>query len=184
MKWVLALLAAVLTTWPAPGPAQELVQPAGQVVLTVAGAVGTTNRGAYDEFEDAFFKHHERRFDKAAAFDLAMLEALGVHEVAVAYAKWPRPARFEGPWLEDVLAAAGASGRDIAVLSLDGFASEISATDLAAHDWIVAIRRDGRYLDIGQRGPIWIVYARRDGQATGEADEQRWPWAAFLIEVK
>lgn len=69
------------------------------------------------------------------------------------------------------------------VLALDGFATEISAVDLAAYDWIVAVKRDGRYLDIGQRGPLWIVYARRDGKAIGEDDEQRWPWA-FLIEVK
>jgi len=46
------------------------------------------------------------------------------------------------------------------------------------------VKRDGRYLGIGQRGPLWLVYARRDGKAYTEADEQRWPWAAFLIEVK
>jgi hypothetical protein len=184
MRGVWWLLAAALMAWPACGGAAELGQPAGQVVLTVAGAVGATNRGAFDDFEDAFFKHHERKFDKAAAFDLAMLEGLGMQAVTVAYDKWPRPAHFEGPWLRDVLAAAGAAGRDITVLALDGYAAEISAADLAAYDWIVAVKRDGRYLDIGQRGPLWIVYARRDGQAIAAEDEARWPWAAFLIEVK
>jgi len=184
MRWVWALVAAALLAWPMSGSAAELGQPAGQVVLTVAGAVGATNRGPYDDFEDGFFKHHERKFDKAAAFDLAMLEGLGMHEVSVAYSGWPRTMRFEGPWLKDVLAAAGASGKDISVLALDGFASEISAADLDAYDWIVAVKRDGRYLDIGQRGPTWIVYARRDGKAFSAEDEQRWPWAAFLIEVK
>jgi hypothetical protein len=165
-------------------PAKELGQPAGQAILTIAGDIGATNRGPFDAFEDAFFKHHNRHFDKAAAFDAAMLEALGMHEVTVSYAKWPRAFRFEGPWLKDVLAAAGADGKDISILALDGFATEISAADLAAYDWIVAVKRDGRYLDIGQRGPLWVVYARRDGKAITEADEQRWPWAAFLIEVK
>ena len=107
-----------------------------------------------------------------------------MHEVTVAYDKWPRIYRFEGPWLKDVLAAAGASGHDIAVLALDGYAEEISAADLNAYDWILAVKRDGRYLDIGQHGPTWIVYGRRDGKAFGDEDEQRWPWAAFLIEVK
>ena len=83
-----------------------------------------------------------------------------------------------------MLAAAGAAGKDVSVLALDGFATEISAADVAAYDWIVAVKRDGRYLGIGQRGPTWIVYARRDGKAIGVEDEQRWPWAAFLIEVK
>jgi hypothetical protein len=184
MRWVRWLLTAALLAWAGGGYAAELGQPAGQVVLTVAGDIGTTNRGPYDDFEDAFFKHHERKFEKAAAFDLAMLEGLGMHEVAVAYDKWPKAVRFEGPWLKDVLAAAGAAGKDITVLALDGYAEEISAADLAAYDWIVAIKRDGRYLEIGQRGPAWIVYARRDGKAIGAEDEQRWPWAAFLIEVK
>jgi hypothetical protein len=184
MRWIGALLTAALLAWPAFGQAAELGQPAGQVVLTVAGDVGATNRGPYDDFEDGFFKHHERKFDKAAAFDLAMLEGLGLHEVTVSYDKWPRAARFEGPWLKDVLAAAGAAGKDVSVLALDGFATEISAADVAAYDWIVAVKRDGRYLGIGQRGPLWLVYARRDGKAIGEEDEQRWPWAAFLIEVK
>ncbi len=180
MRWAGRLFAAALVVLPAFAHAKE---PSGPVVLTVVGAIGEANRGPYDDFEDAFFKHHERRFDKAAVFDLAMLEALGVHRITLAYAKWPRPFRFEGPWLKDVLAAAGAEGKSISVLALDGYASEISAADLAAHDWIVAVKRDGRFLDIGGRGPLWIVYARRDGKAIGEEDEQRWPWGAFLIEV-
>jgi hypothetical protein len=184
MRWVCALLAAAVMAWAGGSAAAELAQPAGQVVLTVAGDVGATNRGPYDDFEDGFFKHHERKFDKAATFDLAMLEGLGMHAVDVSYGGWPKPAHFEGPWLKDVLAAAGASGKDISVLALDGFASEISAADIGAYDWIVAVKRDGRYLAIGQRGPLWLVYARRDGKAISQEDEQRWPWAAFLIEVK
>src|SRR5262250_3540144 len=147
MRWVCVLVAAaVVAAWAMVGQAAELGEPQGQVVLTVAGEVGATNRGPYDDFEDAFFKHHERKFDKAAAFDLAMLEGLGMHEVTVAYDKWPRTMRFEGPWLKDVLAAAGASGHDVSVLALDGFASDISAADLDAYDWIVAVKGDGRYL--------------------------------------
>jgi len=184
MKEFRRLLVVALVAWPILGRAAELEKPAGQVVLTVVGAIEATNRGPFDEFEDGFLKYHERKFDRAATFDLAMLEALGMHELTVTYDAWPRPFRFEGPWLKDLLAAAGATGKDIAVLALDGFASDIGAADVAAYDWLVAIKRDGRYLDIGQRGPIWLVYARRDGKAIGAEDEQRWPWAVFLIEVK
>ncbi|MGE0119566.1 MAG: hypothetical protein AB7S71_09125 [Dongiaceae bacterium] len=184
MRWVGALVAAAVMAWGSGGEAAELGRPAGQVVLTVAGAIESPNRGPFDEFEDGVFKYHERRFEKAASFDLAMLEGLGMQSVTVAYSGWPKAFRFEGPWLKDVLAAAGASGRDISALALDGYASEISAADLDAYDWLLAVKRDGRYLDIGQRGPLWIVYARRDGQAIGEADELRWPWAVFLIEAK
>ena len=177
-------LAAVAFVFASDVNADGLPESKGQAVLTVTGAIEATNRGPFDPFEDGFLKHHERRFDKAAIFDLAMLEALGLHEITINYSGWPRPARFEGPWLKDVLTTVGATGKDLTIVALDGFATEISAADLAAEDWLVAVKRDGRYLDIGQRGPLWIVYARRDGKAPEQSDEQRWPWAAFLIEVK
>ena len=51
---------------------------AGPVVLTVTGKIGKTNRPAFDESQDQFFKYHERTFPGAFEFDLAMLlEALG-----------------------------------------------------------------------------------------------------------
>lgn len=181
VKRVLAIVLAALVAGPLAAGAESPARPAGQVVLTVAGQVTKPNRGAFDPFDDAFFKYHERHFAKAAVFDLAALEALGRHRVEIAYVKWPRALRFEGPWLRDVLAAAGATGRDLTVLALDGYATEISAADLARYDWILATRLDGHYLDIGQRGPLWIVYP---GTTLTQADEDRWPYAVFMIEAK
>ena len=179
---------AVFAAWfllsPAAGMATELATPGGPVVLTVTGNITQTNRGPFNDFEDAFLKHHERRFQKAAAFDLAMLEGLGMHDVVIEYDAWPKSYRFQGPWLKDVLTAVGAVGRKVTILALDGFAQEISKQDLEAYDWIVAIKRDGRFLDIGRHGPLWVVYGRRDGKAMTEEDEQRWPWAAFMIDVQ
>ena len=85
--------------------------------------------------------------------------------------------------LRDVLKAAGAADGTVATVALDGFATELSPSDLAAEDWIVAIRENGRYLGIGQRGPAWVLYAPNGGNAAPE-DEARWPWAVFLIEVR
>ena len=100
------------------------------------------------------------------------------------YDKWPKAAHFSGPWLKDVLAAAGATGQTVTALGLDGYATEIGAADLSAYDWMVAVKLDGRYLDIGQHGPLWIVYAPRDGKPVTQADDERWPFAVFLLEVK
>ncbi len=97
-------LATALLALPLGSQALALEKPAGPAVLTIVGAIGETNRPPFDEFEDGVFKFHERRFDKAAAFDIAMLEALGMHEITVAYPAWPHPFRFEGPRLKDVLA--------------------------------------------------------------------------------
>src|SRR5262249_42438221 len=178
MIWLIGLTWLVHTAAAANSPS-----PAGAPILTVVGKISQINRPPFDKLEDLFFAYHERSFAKAYAFDLAMLEALGMKRVTIAYEGWPEPLEVEGPFLRDVLAAAGASEGTVATLALDGFATELSASDLAAEDWIVAIKENGRYLGIGQRGPTWVLYARRDGKMATAEDEQRWPWAVFLIEV-
>jgi hypothetical protein len=156
----------------------------GPAVLTVTGKVAETNRPAFDEFEDTFFKYHQRTFESAFAFDIVQLERLGMHKATITYARWPRPVMVEGPFLRDVLAAAEADAGTVRITALDGFTTELTAEDLAAQDWIVAIKADGRYLGIGGRGPSWVVYTRRDGKPATEDDEAHWPWAAFLIEIR
>ena len=171
---LIALMAPVEALEPAKGP----------VVLTITGAIEESNRSASEEKQDLFFAYHDRSFSKAAEFDRAMLESLGMKSIDIEIATLIEPMRLEGPLLSDVLEAVGGQGKDISVLALDGFASEISADDLARFDWLLALKQDGRYLSLGQRGPTWLVYSRRDGKPLTEEDEMRWPWAAFLIEIK
>jgi hypothetical protein len=159
-------------------------RPAGPAVLTVVGKIGTTNRPAFDQFQDTFFNYHERTFTRAFEFDREMMEALGTRKAVITHAKWPRPVTVEGPLLRDVLAAAGVKTGKFRITALDGFAVELGPEDLAAQDWIVALKADDRYLGIGERGPSWVVYARRDGKPAVDEDEVRWPWAAFLIEIE
>jgi len=176
-----------LLTWSAGARAGGgLPAPGGPVVLTIAGEIGTANRGPSVPAVDAFFTYHEISFQTAAEFDRAMLTSLGTHEIELSYKDWPKAYRFASPRLSDVLAAAGvatgAEGRPITVTALDGFAAEISTEELTAHDWIVALEVNGRPLGLGQTGPLWIVYAV-PGQVASEKDELRWPWSAFYIEV-
>ncbi len=160
-------------------------KPTGPVVLTIAGNVTAPNRVASNAFDDAFLDYHERSFAVAAEFDYAMLEGLSQHEVEIDLDGWPAPQTLQGPWLRDVLAAAGAAeGRTVTALALDGFAVELSPEDLDAHDWLVAIKRNGSFLRIGQRGPVWIAYGPKDGAILTSEDEARWPWAVFYVEIE
>lgn len=176
---LLALLAA-----PGAAAAADLPAPEGAVVVTVAGNIGNTNRGAFDAATDLFLKYHEVSFDKAAAFDRAMLEDLGMHEVEVSIPEWPAPVRLSGPRLKDLVAAVGGEGKTVSLMALDGYASEISWADLEALDWIVGIEQDGQPLGLGQRGPLWVVYTYPDGRALTADDELRWPWATFYMEIR
>jgi hypothetical protein len=158
--------------------------PAGPAVLTVAGEIGKSNRPEFDATKDVFFKYHQRSFTQAFEFDVNMLEALGMRTAVISYPGLAQPIRVEGPLLRDVLAAVRAEPGTIRVTALDGFTTVIDQNALMGEDWIVALKADGRYLSLGQQGPAWIVYARRDGTPATAQDEERWPWAAFLLEIE
>ena len=168
----------------APGSTAELTSADGPVVLTVAGAIENTNRPSFDAFKDPFINYHERPFEKAAEFDLPMLEALGMHEIDVSYEDWPEPVKLAGPRLKDVLAAVGADPEEMVVLALDGFAVDFTGDDLDKEDWIVAIKQNGEYMSLGQRGPAWVVFDPGEDKSITAEEEGTWPWAAFFIEIK
>ncbi len=160
----------------------DLAEPDGSVILTIGGNISQTNRGPSNTFDDAFLSTHEYGFAEAASFDVTMLEQLGMVSVTLKAAPWPRAVVFEGPRLRDVMTATGWSGKAITAVALDGFAVDITAAELEAHDWILALKADGQYLGIGGRGPAWLVHDVPGGNASVE-DEARWPWAVFYIQA-
>src|SRR3546814_17080160 len=105
------LLASLLLA--SPGVAAALPAPEGAVVVTVGGNIANTNRGAFDPDRDLFLKYHDVSFDKAAAFDRAMLEELGMHAVAIAFEGGPAPVLVAGTPLEALVAAGGGVGRAV-----------------------------------------------------------------------
>ena len=162
--------------------AADMKSPTGPVILTVAGSVSVTNRSAFDESNDAFFRYHDQTFDKAVVFDRAMLEDLGVTEIRIAYKDWHGPIACSGPLLTDVLKAARCSGGSLRTLALDGFATEISAEEVGARDWVLATRANGRPHDIGGRGPLWLVFDPPGDRPATEEEENMWPWALFFVQ--
>jgi hypothetical protein len=183
LRYMLMVMITVVLGPFGSGLATDLPSANGQVILTVAGKIDKTNRSAFDAFEDPFTNYHDRQFEKAAEFDLAMLERLGMQEIEVSYEAWPRPVRLAGPLLADVLDAVGAAPSQLTVLALDGFAVELSAEDLAMETWIVAIQIDGHPMNLGQRGPAWVVFDPGEDKTITAEEEGTWPWAAFFMQV-
>jgi hypothetical protein len=180
------LVAALLWGLPGVAMAQELPAPGGPVVLTVSGSIEKTNRGTLDALErhESLFKYHEIAFERAAQFDLGALERLGMHEVTVSHPGWPKAFTFEGPLLRDVLAAVGATGRIVRILALDGYAAEIPISEIHDRPFIVAVKRDGRYLGIGDQGPTWIIAPPQTDPTPGHEQGSEWVWAAFYVAVE
>lgn len=158
--------------------------PKGPVILTISGNITNPDRGELSDFDDAYFSSHDISFDKAATFDHARLEALGMHTIRVHYPDWPRGYEFEGPRLIDVLSAAGASGSTVLVKALDGYAPEIEVEDFRKYTVILALKRDGKYLGIGDHGPAWVIYPRDDNPQLSDTDDANWVWSVFYMEVK
>ena len=179
----LALFAAVFATAITGAPAAGLKAAEGNVILTIGGNIANANRGPFDPGRDGFLKHHERKFDKAAEFDLSMLESLGMHTAKVSHKNLPGEIAFSGPRLADVLKAAGWNGTEITTLALDGYGTKIDKTTLGKFDWILATRANGKPLGIGAKGPLWLVFDPPGNAPATDAEEGMWPWALFYIQA-
>jgi hypothetical protein len=183
MRAVASFAAAIFALVIAGSPsAAESEAPAGPVVLTIAGNVANTNRPPYRDRLDVIFRYHKRTFDRAFAFDRAMLEGLGTVALRIEHAGWGGPMTVSGPRLADVLQMAGCPGAPLATLALDGFNTEISREALKAHDWVLATRAEGRPLGIGERGPLWLVFDPPGERPATDEEADQWPWALFFIE--
>lgn len=178
------LAVALLLAWTGPAQAQSLKAPSGPVILTVTGAVAITNRGPFDENKDIFLKNQQIKFQRAAAFDLAMLEALAQRTVEADYPEGGPLHKFEGPLLRDVLKAAGADGRAIKVLAIDGYNQEIELREVEQWPILLAIKEDGAYLSLGGFGPTRVVFPRRDIPALANRNDDKWVWGVVHIAVE
>jgi len=178
---LLTFLLVLLTAFPA---AANLDPSKDAVVLTITGNIAYANRDAFRKSRDSFIAYHERKFDRAAAFDRAMLEDWGLQRAWITYADWPGPVTFEGPCLADLLKAVGWSGTKITTLALDGFGTAIEKKDLDARNWILATLGNVRPFGIGQRRPLWLVFDPPGARPATAEEEGKWPWAIFLIHAE
>ena len=120
--------------------AATLAAPAGKIILTISGKIGTVNQ------------------DQAAAFDREMLEALGVESLTTSTPWYDQPTKFEGISLAALLAAVNAKGEFLTVVALDDYSIEIPISDFNKYNVILALKRDGQYMPVREKGPLFIVY--------------------------
>lgn len=66
--------------------------------------------------------------------------------------------RFEGPRLGDVLDLVGGDGEELEVIALNGFRARIPVSDIRAYKPILALKENGQFMKIRNRGPLFIVF--------------------------
>ena len=65
---------------------------------------------------------------------------------------------FEGVSLEKLLRSVGAQGDRLIVIALNDYVTEIPMDDLSSRGPILALKRNGEYMPVRDKGPLFIVY--------------------------
>lgn len=120
--------------------AEGLPAPIEKPILTVAGKISTTNK------------------DGEAQFDRPMLEQLGLVTVETSTPWYNGPVKFEGVSLDKLMKLVGASGERAVVVALNDYSSEIPVADFAKYNVILALKRNGEYMPVKDKGPLFVIY--------------------------
>lgn len=163
----------------------------GHGLLTVAGAVGRSNRGPLDPALDQLMVKHHARFDKAWVFDAAMLGRLPTVTIRPTLEYDAKVHTLSGPLLSSVIAATGVAAQAAVTLglrALDGYTVAVSLADARGYRMMVATALDGVPMGVGSLGPLWAVYdADRLPAFKDKPLKERFglcPWGLYFIEVK
>jgi hypothetical protein len=147
--------------------AESLPQPTGKPVLTVTGKITVTND------------------DGKAVFDRQMLEALGETAFSTATPWYDGPHKFEGVPLDKLLDILGATGGRLVVTALNDYVTEIPIEDARKFGVILALKRDGQYMPISDKGPIFIIYPfDSNSELKAQVYYKRSAWQVSRIEVE
>lgn len=120
--------------------AEALSPPEGKPILTISGNIQNTNSQG------------------RAEFDRDMLEAL-TQVTVVTKTPWDDDVvTFEGVAMEELMQLVGADGKSVQAIALNDYTTEIPMTDFSEHGVILAIKKNGEYMPVRDKGPLFIIY--------------------------
>ncbi len=118
-------------------------------------------------------------------FDRAALEALGMVSVVTNTPWYKEPVNFEGVPLARLMAAVGARGEKLAVVALNDYSAELPMEDVARYNVILALKRNGEYMPVRDKGPLFVIYPfDSDPGLKNQKFYSRSVWQVARIEVK
>lgn len=156
-------LAGMLPSQPA---LAALAAPATKLILTVSGLIRSTNQ------------------DAIAAFDRPMLEQLGWTTIETATPWYTGKTRFEGVLMSRLLDEVGAYGDKLTAFALNDYTTEIPVADFRRFPVILALKRDGEYMPVRDKGPLFIVYPfDSDGELRSQKYYSRSAWQVARLNI-
>jgi hypothetical protein len=150
-------------------PGSPVPPPIEPVVLTVRGRLGLAHAEA------------------GVTFDMPTLERLGLIRFTTPTAWTDGPVTFEGVLLSRLLEVLAVPGdvTELAMTALNDYQVAIPAADV--HTWpvIIALKRDGQYMSIRNKGPLWVVYPRHAFPELEQAKHNsKWIWQLKEIVLR
>lgn len=183
--WIpLALLMAMLTACPSSSPDFDSVYtrvspatlkagdpipvPRGDVILTVAGALGTTNDG------------------DTILMDVATIESVGVVEYQVHDPFENRDKLFRGVLMRDLLNVWQVDGAatTLNLVALNDYRVDVPIATLRQVPVLFALQADGTYMRPDYRGPAMLIFPYGHYKFERPLTDAYWIWQIKSITVK
>jgi hypothetical protein len=147
--------------------AGSLPVPTEKPILTISGKISETNK------------------DGMAQFDRPMLESLGMVTVETTTPWHDGTVKFEGVSLDKLMKLVGASGERAVVVALNDYSTEIPLEDFTKYNVILALKRNGEYMPIRDKGPLFVVYPfDSNPELKAQTYYDRSAWQVSKIVVK
>ncbi len=160
------LLAAAALVLASSAGAQNAAPTAADPILTISGKIGTSGEGT-------------------AHFDRAGLEALGTVAIETKTPWHTGTVRFEGVPLAKLMQHVQAKGKQVVAMALNDYTTEIPVEDFSKYNVILALKRDGEYMPVRDKGPLFIVYPYdTDPELRSQKYYSRSAWQVARLIVK
>jgi hypothetical protein len=167
MRLLLAAVLCLQVLFSGESSACVLPIPKGPVILTVEGQISHCNEGL------------------VVQFDMDQLEQLPRQTVTTENPWQDGAATYEGVLLRDLAAHVGARGRVLSIAALNDYSADIDIADTQTIDVILAYKRDGQYMPVREKGPLFVIFPF-SGQSLPEIDKRyaQSVWQVSRITVK
>ena len=118
-------------------------------------------------------------------YDLAALEALDSTDL-LTHTSWTDGLqRFTGVRASLLLEALNQPGSSVRALALNDYEMRMSVKDLTGYPVIIAYKRNGEYMAIRDKGPLWIIFPQDDNpELTGLETDQKMVWQLRRLVVE
>ena len=150
-------------------PGSPIPPPTEPVVLTVRGRLGLAH------------------VDAGVTLDMPTLERIGLIRFTTPTAWTDGLVTFEGVLLSRLLEVLAVPGdvTELAMTALDDYQVAIPAVDVRTWPVIIALKRDGQYMSVRNKGPLWVVYPRHAFPELQQAKHNpKWIWQLKEIVIR